>query len=225
MCPSRRKLLAGSVTAATLALARRSFGTEARHPGGTASVRIDVDTRRELSTIPADFIGLGYEISSVSHPGLLSAHNRVYVQLLRSLGSAGVIRVGGNTSDDALFAASGQAVASPKGTVVNTASLRQLGTFLDATGWKLIWGLNLGSGDERQAVEESEAVTTAVKDKLLAFEIGNEPDLFGRGTTHRPKDYSYGDYFKEYRRYKSAIRAKLPMRRSPARTRRAQPIG
>ena len=49
-----------------------------------------------------------------------------------------------------------------------------------------------------------------MKDKLLAFEIGNEPDLFGRGTTHRPKDYSYGDYLKEYRRYKSAIRAKLP---------------
>jgi len=210
VCPSRRKLLAGSVTAATLALAKRSFGTEPGPAGGAASVRIAVDTRRELGAIATDFIGLGYEISSVSIPGLLSADNRIYVQLLRSLGSAGVIRVGGNTSDYASFAPTGHAVASPKGTVVNTASLRQLGTFLDATGWKLIWGLNLGSGDERQAVEESEAVTTAVKDKLLAFEIGNEPDLFGRGTTHRPKDYSYGDYFKEYRRYKSAIRAKLP---------------
>jgi hypothetical protein len=207
---SRRKLLTGSVTAATLALAKRSFGTEARNPGSAASVRIAVDTRRGLGKIPDDFVGLGYEISSVSIPDLLSAHNRVYVQLVRRLGATGVIRIGGNTSDYASFAPTGEAVASPKGTVVNTASLRQLGTFLEATGWKLIWGLNLGSGDEQQAVQESEAVAAAVKDKLLAFEIGNEPDLFGRGTAHRPKGYSYGDYLKEYRRYKAAIRAKLP---------------
>src|SRR6185312_6890938 len=117
---------------------------------------------------------------------------------------------GGNTSDYSTFAAKGHAVSAPKGTVLNGANLRQLGTFLNATGWKLIWGLNLGSGDEQQGVEESRAVAAAVNDKLLAFEIGNEPDLFGRGAAHRSSDYNYGDYLKEFRRYKAVVRAKLP---------------
>ncbi|MGA8028559.1 MAG: glycosyl hydrolase family 79 C-terminal domain-containing protein, partial [Bryobacteraceae bacterium] len=85
-----------------------------------------------------------------------------------------------------------------------------LGTFLDATGWRLIWGLNMGSGSEREAVEEAEAVMAIAKHKLLAFEIGNEPDLFAAGTAHRAKGYSYENYLGEYRRYKAAIRRRLP---------------
>jgi len=207
---NRRKLLANSVTAASLAFARHGLAAAAYHSSGLQTVRISVDTRRGLSVIPADFAGLGYEISSVSIPGLLDAQNIKYVQLLRTLGSAGVIRIGGNTSDYSSFAAKGHAVSAPKGTVLNGANLRQLGTFLNATGWKLIWGLNLGSGDEQQGVEESRAVAAAVNDKLLAFEIGNEPDLFGRGAAHRSSDYNYGDYLKEFRRYKAVVRAKLP---------------
>jgi hypothetical protein len=121
-----------------------------------------------------------------------------------------VIRIGGNVSDYSLFSPHGNAVSAPKATVVNEENLRALGGFLHATGWRLIWGLNLGSGSEQNAVEEAQAVTASVKDKLLAFEIGNEPDLFGRGTAHRPRNYSYDDYLKEYRRYKAAVRAKLP---------------
>lgn len=155
-------------------------------------------------------MGLGYEISSVAISDLLSANNRTYVQLVRTLSPAGVIRVGGNTSDYSSFAPEGKAVSQPKGTIVNRASLRQLATFLEATNWRLIWGLNLGSTDEQQAIAEAEAVMSAVGDKLLAFEIGNEPDLFGRGTAHRPKDYDYEVFIKEYRRYKAAIGARLP---------------
>lgn len=155
-------------------------------------------------------MGLGYEISSVAIPDLLSADNREYVRLVRALSRNGVIRIGGNTSDYSRFAREGKAVSEPKGTVVNGANLRQLATFLNAINWRLIWGLNLGSADEQQAIAEAEAVMGAVGDKLLAFEIGNEPDLFNRGTRHRPKDYGYEAFLKEFRRYKAAIRAKLP---------------
>jgi hypothetical protein len=173
-------------------------------------VRVSVEVRRRLGMIPADFVGLGYEVSSVAISDILSAQNRTYVQLVRTLAPAGVIRIGGNTSDDHSFTPTGQPLSTPKGTVVNTTGLRQLGTFLDATNWRLIWGLNLGSGDERQAVAEAEAVTGAVNDKLLAFEIGNEPDLFGHRAAHRPPGYNYDAFIKEYRQYKAAIRAKLP---------------
>jgi hypothetical protein len=175
----------------------------------TQRIQINIDPDRTLGAIPADFTGLGYEISSVARPGLLSATNRQYVQLVRTLGTHGIIRVGGNTSDYSSFAPTGEAVSAPKATVINEANLNELGTFLEATGWKLIWGLNLGSGTEQQALEEAQAVSVAAKGNLLAFEIGNEPDLFSH-EGHKPKGYGYEDYLKEYRRYKSAIRAKLP---------------
>jgi hypothetical protein len=173
-------------------------------------VTVTVDTERKIGAIPADFIGLGYEVSSVAIPGVLSATNRIYVQLVRTLSHQGVIRIGGNTSDDASYSPDKQAVSANKGTVVNDAMIRQLGNFLQATNWKLIWGLNLGSGDERQAAAEAEAVARAANGQLLAFEIGNEPDLFGRPAGHRPKAYGYDEYLNEFRRYRAAIRAKVP---------------
>src|SRR5580692_1520182 len=181
-------------------------------PAKTKTIHINIDTRRQQGRIPDDFTGLGYEISSVAIPGLFSDKNRAYVRLVRGLGANGVIRVGGITSDSASFAP--DAVASPtaKATVINTEGLRELGGFLDATGWRLIWGLNLGSGDAHSAAEEAVAVAAAVKDKLLAFEIGNEPDGFAGDAfnSHRPKNYGYGDYLKEFRAYKAVIRSKLP---------------
>ena len=177
---------------------------------GSHQVRIRVHVEKTLYPIPADFIGLGYEISAIAKPGLLSAQNHAYVRLVRSLGERGVIRVGGNTSDYSSFSADGKAVSAPKATVVNAANLEELGTFLDATGWKLIWGLNLGHGTEEDAVEEAQAVAAAVGGKLLAFEIGNEPDLFGGHAAHRPESYSYDDYLPEYRRFKASIRVHLP---------------
>ena len=206
---TRRNFLAASGFAASQS-SWRARGSIANREAEAQPVRIDIDTRRVLGKIPSDFTGLGYEISSVARPGLLSAKNRTYVQLVRLLGTEGVIRIGGNTSDYASFSPAGTAVSAPKGTVVNRANLDELGTFLNATGWKLIWGLNLGRGTQEEVAQEAQAVFAATREKLLAFEIGNEPDLFGRGAGHRQKGYSYDDYLAEYRRYKAAIRARLP---------------
>jgi hypothetical protein len=197
----RRTFIAGGL----LAACRPAFSASSEN-----AVTVTGDVERRLGAIAAEFIGLGYEISSVAIPGLLSARNTTYVQLVRNLSREGVIRVGGNTSDDASYAPDGTAVSAPKGTVVNDAMLQQLGSFLQATNWKLIWGLNLGTGDERQAAAEAQAVSRAASSHLLAFEIGNEPDLFGRGTRHRDHSYGYESYLKEFRSYKSAVRAKLP---------------
>ena len=200
---NRRRFIAGSLGAASLL----PKGLTAQE---NANVSFRVNAGELRGEIAANFLGLGYEASSVAVPDLLSARNHTYVQLVRNLGPQGVIRIGGNVSDYSSFSPHGKAISAPKATVVNAENLRELASFLHATGWQLIWGLNLGSGSEQNAVEEAQAVTAAVKDKLLAFEIGNEPDLFGHGTAHRPRNYSYNDYLREYRRYKAAIRAKLP---------------
>ncbi|MGH9573361.1 MAG: hypothetical protein ACRD40_07520 [Candidatus Acidiferrales bacterium] len=173
-------------------------------------ISLAIHPEQVLGESPADFLGLGYEISSLARLGLLSARNSAYVQFVRNLGRRGVIRIGGNTSDFSSYAKDGPAVCATKGTVVDDAVTRDLGEFLDATGWHLIWGLNLGSRDIGNAVEQAASVIAATKDKLLAFEIGNEPDLFAGGVAHRAKGYSYADYLKEYREYKAALRAKFP---------------
>jgi hypothetical protein len=175
---------------------------------GGNSVRIQIQPESRLGRIPDDFMGLGYEVSSVSQRGLFAASNRAYVQFVRTLSPAGVIRIGGNTSDYASWSPNGPAVSSPKATVVDRRGIRELGTFLHATGWRLIWGFNLGRGTVEEAVDEAMVVASSAGDRLLAFEIGNEPDLFPG--VHRPGNYSYAEYYSEYRRFKMAIRDKLP---------------
>jgi hypothetical protein len=200
MALSRRQIVAGAATLPFAATARAATPT---------AVTVTLDANKTLGQIPADYMGLGYEISSVAVPGLLAAANTAYVRLVQGLGRRGVIRVGGNTSDFSRYDAGGAPVSSPKGTVVNQANLRQLKTFLDAIGWTLIWGLNLGDDKLDNAVAEARAVAEIMGDRLLALEIGNEPDLFSR-SGHRGPAYDYAMWHADYRRYKTAIRSVLP---------------
>ena len=204
----RRDFIKGAALIAGTAAA--SFGSSL--PEGVRA-RLTLDTSRTIATIPSDFVGLGYEISSVARAGLLSATDSVYVRLCRTLASSGIIRVGGNTSDYASYSAATQGFSSPEtgpGSVVNDSVLRDLGSFLEATGWKLIWGLNLGRGTIEAAVEEAKAVLAATGPNLFAFEIGNEPDLFPNREIHRKKAYDYGDYLLEYRKFRDALRKSIP---------------
>jgi hypothetical protein len=199
MTLSRRTMLA--------ATAAMSFAPGAAHAASTVSIRLN--PQHVLRTLPADYMGLGFEASSVATPGLLSADNHAYVQLVRNLGQKGVIRIGGNVSDFSIYDANGASKSLPKDTVLAAQDLRRLRGFLDTIGWKLIWGLNLGGDHLDNAVEEARAVTAIMGDRLIALEVGNEPDLFGRAG-HRPASYNYAAWLADYRRYKTAIRAVLP---------------
>jgi len=202
---SRRHLLGAAAALPCLGGCARAAG----------AVTLSINQSRSNGIIMPDYMGLGYEISSVAVPGLLSAGNASYVQLVRNLGRnefmdrRGVIRVGGNTSDFSTYAASGKPVSSPKATVVTEANLVELRGFLDALGWNLIWGLNLGSDRLDNAVEQARAIARIMEGRLIAFEIGNEPDLFVLAG-HRPAGYNYDAWLKDYRRYKMAIRAVVP---------------
>jgi len=205
MISSRRKILIASTALPLIATAVRAAGV----------VTISVDASRTVGAIASDYMGLGYEISSVAIPGLLSAKNAPYLQLVRNLGRndltdrRGVIRIGGNTSDFSTYAANGTPVSAPKASVVTEANLTELRGFLDALRWDLIWGLNLGANNLDNAVEEARAVARIAGDRLIAFQVGNEPDLFSRNG-HRPPDYNYDAWLKEYRRFKAAVRAAVP---------------
>lgn len=169
-------------------------------------VKIGIDPGIVQASIPDDFIGFGYETAAVAREGYFSEGNAHLIQLYRTLSPHGLVRIGGNISDHAVFERNGKPlVAQQTGvTVINDAVLVDLGGFLRAVGWKVMWGLNLGTGSKEQAAEEAVAVNAAVGDSLQSFEIGNEVDLLPRFKN------DFAAYHAAYGTYKAAVRAALP---------------
>jgi len=170
------------------------------------AIRIQVSLDAVMARPDESFTGLGYETSAVAHQGYFSPQNTHLVQLLRTLSPHGLIRIGGNISDWARFVPNGTPLimAQTRATIFNQSELADLGGFLKATGWKVMWGLNLKTGTRTEAVAEAVAVQKALGSYLQSFEIGNETDL-------QPAfNQKFHDYLAAYRDFKAAIRAVLP---------------
>lgn len=168
-----------------------------------------------FTPVPANFTGLGYEVSSVAQAGLLSDGNSKYVQLVMNLGAKGVLRLGGIVADDTRYSAEGPARASAKDTVIDRASLLRLRGFLEATGWTAIWSVNFGKGTLPDAMEEAKAVHKALGPRLEAIELGNEVENYGHGalasgSALRPAPYTFASYLTEYRAWHRQLVAAVP---------------
>jgi hypothetical protein len=147
-----------------------------------ANVPLTVTLRKEDPvTVPADFTGLGYEMSSVAPIGLLSATNQRYVHLIQGLGGAGVLRVGGIVANYTRYDPQGAIVAEMQNTVVTRASIEQFSAFLGKIGWTAIWSVNFAQGTIDEAVAEARAVSSILGPRLQALEIGNEIENYARG--------------------------------------------
>ena len=130
---------------------------------------------------------------------------------MRGLGSNGVIRVGGIVADYTRYDANGPAKWDKQDTVITRANLMQFRGFLDEVGWTAIWSLNFAQGSLSDAIEEAKAVSSALDNRLLAFELGNEVENYGRGKkTFRPSSYSYATFRTEYSKWHAAIGAAVP---------------
>jgi hypothetical protein len=176
---------------------------------GPAMARIGVDYEAAGRAIAPDFVGLSYESAVVAGNDFFTADNRMLLRLLRTLGPKGVLRIGGNTSERTRWTT--QDTAAPKETfLITPPTIDRLAGFVRALGWQLIYGLNLATGTPEQAAAEAVYVARAVGPLLLAFQIGNEPDGFGRWSDVRPKTYDVAAFLSEWRRFHAAIRAAVP---------------
>src|SRR5690348_4189591 len=97
----RRKFLAGSlaVSCAALAPPARSAGSAGLGLRSGRRLRLTVHPNELGNPITADFTGLSYETSQLSDPAFFSPANGVLAGFHRHLGAAGVLRIGGNTSE------------------------------------------------------------------------------------------------------------------------------
>lgn len=174
-----------------------------------ATVRISVDYEDGGRTIARDFIGLSYESAVVAANDFFTADNRALLRLLHTLGPQGVLRIGGNTSERTLWRTQ-DTTTSNENFVITPSAIDRLAGFLRALGWRLIYGLNLARGTPEDAAAEAAYVARATGPLLLAFQIGNEPDGFGRWSEVRPKTYDTAAFLAEWLRFHTAIRAALP---------------
>jgi hypothetical protein len=169
-----------------------------------------------IGAMSEEFTGLSYESSQLCNPSFFSSNNPPLINLFRTLGSRGVLRIGGNSSDLTSWRSPGRdkprALNSPVATQnkfsITPTAIENLSDFLKATNWQLIYGLNLAGGDTDSAVEEATFVLRMVGERLSAFQFGNEPDLVAQSGR-----WTYEEYIAKWKQYHNAIRARLPAAR------------
>jgi hypothetical protein len=175
-------------------------------------------------TIRAGFLGLSIEFQAVrAYTGVDPARiNPVLVQLIRNItpDQAPVIRIGGDSTDASWVpspaAHPGPAVTYPltRGWFATTGALaRELGA-------KMIMGLNLAANEPGLASVEARRDVQTFGSSLEAFEIGNEPNVYGKIATYhtpagvpvraRPRDYDYPEFRSEFKAIASGLPA-LPL--------------
>ena len=179
----RRGFLTGAMSTAVGLL-----GGTAAHAQTDASARVAVAYEQAGRELPLDFVGLSYESAILQAGRYFAPGNASVLGLIRALGERGVIRIGGNTSERTVWRADASSAGS-QDIVITPADIDRLAAALRVLGWKLIYGLNLARGTPQQAADEAAYVARAVGVNLLALQIGNEPDGFGRWTAVRAKSY------------------------------------
>jgi hypothetical protein len=206
------------------------------HSQGLGPARASIDVSGESKRVmPADFTGLSYEMPQLYNPIYFSPANTALVKAYRELSPAGVLRLGGNLSDATRWHGPNGDFATPKQSAaiehgktywewkltdpsvrankdgaITPEAIRNLRGFLDATNWKLIYGLNFGSGSAQRAADESRCVAQEIGSRLLCYQVGNESDFFGGNAYYRQKPFGFEDYYRGYQEFVSAVHARLP---------------
>jgi hypothetical protein len=219
----RRDFLQNASVVAASCLASRLLHAQSSAPGASAPVSgtLTIDESSTLATIPQDFIGLSYESAQLANPAFFSAEDTALIALFRELSISGVLRLGGGTSEFTDFTTEEPPAVAPfdavgpdtsknvkSDTPITPKTLRNLRAFLDATGWRCLYGLNLGRGSIERAAEEAFYAQDILGPRLIAFQLGNEPDAWRN--RYRPATWSYADYWKEWATAHSAIVARVP---------------
>jgi len=191
-----------------------------------------------LATMPQDFVGISFEMPQLYNPNYYAASNTSLVLAFRKLTANGVLRAGGHLSDVTRWEGPNGSFSTPKEVAgvehgktywewkltdpsvrdtkngaITPAAIENLRGFLDATNWKLIYGLNFGCGSIERAVDEASFVAKVMGDRLIAFQLGNEDDQFGGMAFFREKGYSFDRYFADYQAFVQAIRQAVPTAR------------
>ena len=171
--------------------------------------------------MPADFIGLSYEVQQLAEPDFFSASNIGLIRQFKALAPRGVLRLGGNTSEFAWWKPAldspqpehpqtrvVEGEPKPQYYAVTPSAVRNLAGFLKATGWTCLYGIGMGTNTPERAADEAAFVAKTLDASLQYFQIGNEVDLFGRHLRD-PKTWSAKTYLEEWLALARAVTSRV----------------
>jgi hypothetical protein len=158
---------------------------------GTVTVGPRAPMGRLLPATP----GLSFEKTHLTD-NFFTGSNAPLIALFKLIGPS-ILRIGGNAVDlshwmpSAMPAAPG--MTSPN---IGTVDVDSFADFLKATGWKVIYGINLNTSSPMVAADEAKYAAGKLGDSLYAFEIGNEVSYFGAEGAIAPKWASFASAIK-----------------------------
>jgi hypothetical protein len=228
--PRVRNSILAALTAGLLALTAFvladldsvTAGAKAADPTVTASVGSSPDGQ----PLAQGFLGVSLEYSALHlYTGRdPRAVNPVLIGLIRSLapGQSPVLRIGGNSADITWWP---MRHTIPPGNVryaLTKGWLRTTKALASALGARMIMGVNLAGGRPAVAAAEARALLTGIGRRYIqAFEIGNEPDVYGifpwyrdrRGRIFfaRAHNYSLSAYIRQFSRWRAALGRNTPV--------------
>jgi hypothetical protein len=171
--------------------------------------------------MPKGFVGLSVEYPAVRAytGGNEKKVNPVLVQLIRNLAPGGqspVVRIGGDSTDSTWWPIRG--VKRPLGISYTLTSdwLRTTVAFARDARAQLIMGVNLAAGRPAFAAAEARAMLQGIGRRHIdAFEIGNEPDVYGmfpwyqtrsgHDVYSRASSYDLGRYVLQFSAWRRAM--------------------
>src|SRR3954463_6952747 len=216
----RARAKGAAVAAAALALA--AFAAALSGGGPAPPARVSVDSAAPGRAVPATFLGMSMEATSVAPFG--GPGREGIVRLLRRLeaarGAPMPLRVGGASADETWWDPSGRRPRPPGVRhAIGPPTLAALDGLSRGLRAPVTIGLDLQIGDPANALASPRSSQRQLGARLAALEIGNEPDLYTRARGFGPdavrrlrkrERYTPADYVRDAGRYLDALSAGLP---------------
>ena len=171
------------------------------------TVNISVDDLRPGITIPPNFLGLSYEVTSLTDTVYFKASHLKFKTLMTNLGS-GVLRLNGYYGNFVPWSSHERTALMTKGNKyyltdsIATSDLDSLFAFIRPTKWKLMLGVQLLNSYPARSLSEVNYAWSRGKDVIMGFEIGNEPEGLFKS--------NFANYYSQLLPHIQLIRSKLP---------------
>jgi hypothetical protein len=210
---------------ASVACTTSSNGAQTPRPPSSA-LRLTVDAAHPGPTLPASFLGLGFEFNDVlNYTGEgAGAPRPAFQRLLQNVQAAGSgplpWRIGGNSTDDSWWNPQGRPRPPGIGYDITGPWVESVSKAAADAGAPIIVGLNLVLDDPAAAADWAQVMQAALGGAgVQAFEVGNEPNAYsvrpegtlanGQPRFARPRPYEFQHYANDYAAYAAAVRSRL----------------
>jgi hypothetical protein len=147
----------------------------------TPQVELDIPSLSGGLVVPRSFLGISTEYWALP---IYERHPKLFERALSLFHVHGdgplIVRIGGNSADHA-FVEPGSLVGPRWVFPVTPKFLSRTATIIRATKSRVIINLNLATGSPAEAAQLAQAAKRRLPHgSILAFEVGNEPDVFDR---------------------------------------------